>query len=121
MAMNESFKTETYRDTHDKITHAGNFIILPLAYLRIMSLEEAVMLATLMNIAIMEEGRDRFMEPDWFKCSSAFLKKRLELTERESRNYLSKLEKKGYIERKMFGNPAKRFIRINRSRVEDGI
>lgn len=64
---------------------------------------------------------DRGLERKWFRCSSAFLMTRLNLSKRAHERLMATFSKKGWISRKMMGNPAKRHVRINFKRLESDL
>lgn len=91
-------------------------------YLRLVTLSEAVVLSWLEGIGWNQEGKDRIREIDgrvWFYCTTEFLCDRLNMTKAEQRASLESLELRGFIERRMIGNPAKRWIWINYDAIEE--
>lgn len=90
----------------------GGWHMMRTEWLLVMSLEEAFMLGYLISFASMQEAEDR-TNGDWFKISRERLCKKLCISSHRHRRILASLETKGIVERRMAGNPAKRWLCIN--------
>ena len=85
-----------------------------------LQLDESYVLAFLKNQASMKEREGRTRD-GFFRCSTKTLAHGLRLTEWVERRILKSLIKEGFIERRMIGNPAKRWLKINYGKLRKAI
>lgn len=98
------------------------FIKVPKCFLKNMKLQEAVFLGYLIELVNYSSKYPKYTkevdEVMWTQCSSNRVQKNLNLTPRSERTLVENLVEMGILERKMLGNPARRFIRLDEDRIK---
>lgn len=105
-----------YYDT--KHLKEGKFLGVPKAFFQKMRIQDAVYLSQLMMIAVYSKSDIRTTEDGWFKCSIKYMCKTLGITNSQERRMMERMNEMKLVERKMMGNPASRFIRLDVERIE---
>lgn len=109
---------EDVRDLIKEMYSSSGWIQIPKDFLRIIPLEEAFVLAFLIN-----EDRKRKvrLEGDWFRCTRAHLKSLSFLSKDRQAKIFKSLKNKDFIEARMVGMPPSRFVRIHYLTIRAGI
>lgn len=106
-------REEELKQKIDSIFQTGRWQLFPRDFLFLLKHMEAIQLSYLINVNEIELKSGRCKPEGWFKCSSLKMKDNLVMTNYQCRMTLQKLERMGIIERKMIGDPAKRWFRID--------
>ena len=88
-------------------------MIFPRDFLLILDHIDALVLSYLINTHELLTSESRTTDDDWFRCSTGKMNSNLRLSEHQHRTILTRLVRKKLIQRKMVGNPAKRYFWIN--------
>lgn len=101
-----------YRRWLDRRSDTGNYFIFFRDYLEVMSIEEAVVAQSLINL-----GSSRSKD-GWVRCTQLFLHQQLKLTRRQQDRILSSLKARGIIQVESRGMPPNRWVCIDVERIE---
>jgi hypothetical protein len=107
---------ERYKTYLNRRCESGNFFHFFRDYLKVMTLEEAVVLQSIVNM-----GRGNSDSTGWIPCTADYLHKTLNIGRRCRDRAVSGLEEKEYLETKLSGVPAKKYVRVDLIRVEEAI
>ena len=99
---------------------AGNWFMMPRAFLRIMKPEQAILLAVLVDMEQMFLNREKPWLPSslpqndrWFWCSAKGIRESLGWGDDAQKRVMRWLRNEHAIEVAYKGQPAKRYVRIN--------
>lgn len=107
---------ERYKAYLTRRCEDGNFFHFFRDYLKVMSLEEAAVLQSIVNM-----GRGNSTNDGWILCTDAHLEKSLGIRRRARDRVVGVLVTKTFLETKLRGNPAKRHVRPDLVAVEEAI
>lgn len=109
---NSIVKTQGCHPRHfERILSSGNWFLFPRDFLRIMSVEQAVLLAHLINFSNLLKAS--LLKDGWFYCTAKKLHHDLGMSPKTQSRVLRLLANSAFIELVKKGLPAKRHIRIN--------
>lgn len=114
-------QTETYyMTTAERLHDAGRWFSVSVEFMMVMPLEQATVVSYLTALGRLQEleGRTR---NKFFRCSARRLCNRLSISKRQHERIIKWLVEKEYITRMMYGNPARRWIKVNVERIEEEI
>jgi hypothetical protein len=101
-----------------RLYDTSRWAMFPLDLLAIMPLEEAALITYLINFGRLK-ARDGEVKKGWFRCSTQHLTSTLNVSRRSHDRLMHNLEVKGLVERTMYGNPARRWVKIDFMKIEE--
>lgn len=108
---NQEADGDFYVTQYQLMFDGGQWCNLQLGLLRIMPMDCACVISYLAMFASMQEGENK-TDGRWFKCPSRRLQYRLNISRKKEERIMAWLENSDYIERRMSGSPAVRWIKI---------
>lgn len=93
----------------------GDWFQFPKSFLLAMSVDEAILLAYLINQSRVVKAYER--NQGWFYCRATKIETELLFHKRKQTRVINKLREKGYLASKMKGTPAKRWLLLNLTNV----
>lgn len=97
----------------------GSWFRFPRYFLAIMSSEESILLAYLVNRAY--QVRAHIRNDGWFFCRSKDIERHLFVQRRTQTKQLNRLIKRGYLSKEIRGLPGKRWFRLNLEKIWDDV
>jgi hypothetical protein len=113
-------RNQEYTEALMELYDSGRWFMFPKEFLLVMPMEEAFLLAFLIN-QYRKCRADELYDGGWFFCRIATVEKNLLLRERTQQRLVAKLKAKGFLQSRRYGMPAKRYFKVNVVRLRRAI